>query len=126
MHACRRCVALAAALATAWGLVACVPPAGSAAAAGRPQQVEQLVARCVDAMTREVCVARRDDDARSKTPAASQVFVAGAGAIDAEAYNEIRAAGEAMCGLVRQRCTGGWNDGACKTARSLWPAPGRT
>jgi len=23
---------------------------------------------------------------------------------------------------VKNRCTGGWNDSACQTARSLWPA----
>lgn len=100
-------------------LAGCGPVAGQPAAPQR--QVEQLVARCVDAMSREVCVAQRDGAANASTPAASQVFVAGAGAIDARAYSEIRAAGEAMCGLVKQRCSSGWNDGACKTARSLWP-----
>lgn len=122
MRRARFAAALAGALVV--GLAGCGPVTSTQPAPTR--QVEALVARCVDAMTREVCVAQRDDDSRSRTPAASQVFVAGAGAIDARAYNEIRAAGESMCGLVRQRCAGGWNDGACKTARSLWPAPGRT
>lgn len=112
------------ALALAAALAGCQPVAGPPAAAQR--QVEQLVSRCVEAMTREVCVAQRDGAGNRSTPATSQVFVAGAGAIDARAYDEIRAAGEAMCGLVEKRCSSGWNDGACKTARSLWPAPGRS
>lgn len=80
-----------------------------------------LVARCVDAMTRDACLAQRDS--RPDNPgAAPQVFVAGVGAIDAQAYREIRSAGEAMCGLVRSRCERSWDDSACQAARSLWPA----
>lgn len=91
------------------------------ASAPATQELDALVARCVEAMTRDVCVAQRDSAANS-SPAASQVFVAGVGAIDARAYSEIRSSGEAMCSLVKNRCTGGWNDSACQTARSLWPA----
>jgi hypothetical protein len=101
---------------------ACQPMASPAAAANSSQRVERLVARCMDAMLRDVCVAQRDEVAQRSTPAASQVFVAGTGAIDARAYAEIRASGDAMCSLVKTRCTADWNAGACKTARSLWPA----
>lgn len=83
-------------------------------------ELNALVARCVEAMTREACVAQRDR-AGANSPAASQVFVAGVGAIDAAAYNEIRASGEAMCSLVKSRCVNDWNDSACEAARSLWP-----
>jgi hypothetical protein len=90
------------------------------------KQVEQLVARCQDAMLREACVAQKDRSSllqRTAAPAASQaVFVAGVGAIDAQAYNDIRSAGEAMCGMVKSNCSAAWEGGACKTARSLWPA----
>lgn len=85
--------------------------------------INRLVARCVDAMTRDACIAQRD---RSAAPAASQVFVAGVGAIDAQAYGEIRAAGEAMCALVKERCNRGWNEPACHAARSIWPEPAAT
>lgn len=117
--------AVGAGLATAViaGLAGCQPPrAGTAAAA---PEMDALVARCVEAMAREVCVAQKDH-ANSSSPAASQVFVAGVGQIDAQAYNEIRSSGEAMCGLVKTRCSGGWNDSACVAARSIWPAPGRS
>jgi len=82
-------------------------------------ELDRLVARCTDAMVRDVCIAKRQS--ANASPAASQVFVAGVGAIDATAYSEIRAAGEAMCGLIRTRCSEGWNDKACVAARSLWP-----
>jgi hypothetical protein len=95
-----------------------------AASAPATQELDALVARCVEAMTRDVCVAQRDSAANS-SPAASQVFVAGVGAINAQAYSEIRSSGEAMCSLVKSRCTGGWNDSACQTARSIWPAAGK-
>lgn len=94
------------------------------ASAPATRELDALVARCVDAMARDVCVAQRDTT-QSSSPAASQVFVAGFGAINAEAYREIRASGEAMCSLVKSRCTAGWNESACQTARSLWPAPGK-
>ncbi|WP_439387943.1 hypothetical protein [Ideonella sp. YS5] len=90
------------------------------------RQVEQLAARCQDAMLREACVAQKDRSGllqqRGAAPAASQVFVAGVGAIDAGAYNDIRTAGEAMCGMVKAKCSADWEGGACKTARSLWPS----
>lgn len=119
----RRAALVAAAGAGALLLGGCEPVARPAASSQK--QVEQLVARCQDAMLREACVAQKDRSSLLKTgaaPAASQVFVAGVGAIDASAYNDIRAAGEAMCGMVKARCSAGWEDNACKTARSLWPA----
>lgn len=88
-------------------------------------ELDALVTRCVEAMAREVCVAQKDQ-ATSSAPAASQVFVAGVGQIDAQAYSEIRSSGEAMCSLVKTRCSGGWNDSACVAARSIWPAAGRS
>ena len=118
----RRLAVIAVASAGALVLGGCEPMATKPVAAS--QQVEQLVSRCQQAMLREVCVAQKDRSSllqRSAAPAASQVFVAGVGAIDAGAYNDIRAAGEAMCGMVRTRCSAGWDDNACKTARSLWP-----
>jgi len=102
-------------------MAGCEPMARPAASSA---QLEQLVARCQDAMLREACVAQKDSSSLLRTsaaPAASQVFVAGVGAIDARAYNDIRAAGEAMCGMVKSNCSAAWEGGACKTARSLWP-----
>lgn len=100
----------------------CQPAHTGATAAA---DLDALVNRCVEAMAREVCVAQKDQ-ANGSTPAASQVFVAGVGQIDAQAYSEIRSSGEAMCSLVKTRCSGGWNDSACVAARSIWPAPGRS
>ncbi len=95
--------------------------------AGRPspsEQVDALVARCAEAMAREVCVAQRDEVQASRPAAsAAPVFVAGTGIVDSQAYGEIRDAGQAMCSLVKARCGSDWQGSACRTARSLWPAP---
>lgn len=80
--------------------------------------LDRLEQACVEAMIKNTCTIMNG-------PTASQtsnvVFVAGVGAIDANAYKELRASGEAMCGLVRQACERNWDDPRCKTARSLWP-----
>ncbi len=95
--------------------------------AGEPSatvaQVDGLVARCAEAMARDVCTARADTRGAADAAASGPVFVAGSGAVDPQAYGEIRAAGDAMCQLVRRRCTEDWRSSACRTARSLWPAP---
>lgn len=54
--------------------------------------------------------------------AASAVFVAGVGAVDAASYRALRESGDAMCATVRQSCSGDWDAPACRTARALWPA----
>ena len=116
------CVAIG--VVTAMVMAGCEPMSRQVPA----KQVEQLTARCQDAMLREACVAQKDRSGllqRGAAPAASQVFVAGVGAIDAGAYNDIRTAGEAMCGMVKSKCNADWEGGACKTARSLWPSPGQ-
>ena len=82
-------------------------------------ELDSLVARCTEAMVRDVCIAR--SQSLNPSSAASQVFVAGVGAIDAKAYAEIRSSGEAMCSLVKTRCSEGWGGSACIAARSLWP-----
>lgn len=53
--------------------------------------------------------------------AASVVFVAGIGPVDANAYRELRASGEAMCGVVMRACRDKWSGSQCATARALWP-----
>lgn len=115
-------MASAAALAIAFLAAGCQKMEPAKAALPAAQALDSLIERCVEAMTREACIAQRDTSPNSSTPAAAQVFVAGVGAIDAQAYSEIRAAGEAMCNLVKDRCVQEWNGGACQAARSLWPA----
>ncbi|WP_374675821.1 hypothetical protein [Ideonella sp.] len=130
------------ALACAGGLLVsgCQPAAADATAAAVAQgapavapsapaepEVEALVGRCVQAMLQDVCGVKKDagDGPAASRPASSEVFVAGTGVIDASAYDEIRQAGEAMCGVVRQRCAGGWDSASCRTARTLWPLSGQ-
>jgi hypothetical protein len=82
--------------------------------ASQSAQIEQVYGACVQEMLRSTC--------RVKTAAApaSSVFVAGVGQIDAASYQSLRAAGDAMCSLMRDGCTKDWSGSACRTARSLW------
>jgi hypothetical protein len=130
-------VRLAMAVGCAWVLSACdgkrqdattAPASNGLSATGNPRPgkesrggnsaLDRLEQACVEAMIKNTCTIMN-------SPSASQtsevVFVAGVGAIDAKAYKELKASGEAMCGTVRQACERSWDDPRCKTARSLWP-----
>jgi hypothetical protein len=95
---------------------------GAAQDAGRPvtaTELDRLVAACVETMVRNTCKVMTGTPAG---PAASVVFVAGVGPVDAKTYAELRASGEAMCEVVRRACSEDWNSSQCRTARSLVPA----
>ena len=84
-------------------------------------EIRQVVAACSLEMLRSTCRVANDRSS-SSAPAASSVFVAGVGPIDATAYRSLRDAGDAMCGHVARSCTSQWAGSACRTARSLWGA----
>lgn len=88
------------------------------AAAVPTAPIATLVAACVDAMVRSSC---RVMNGPTASTAASVVFVAGVGPVDAEAYRQLRASGEAMCSVIESACRTDWDNPQCKTARSLWP-----
>lgn len=81
--------------------------------------VAKVVERCVEEMVLRTCIANKQSAGSSPTGQGA-VFVAGVGAVDAKAFWEIRAAGEAMCDVVRRACTQAPNASQCQTARSLW------
>lgn len=87
--------------------------------AANATQVQQVVDACSQEMLRNTCGVMNDKSSNA-APAASSVFVAGVGQIDAAAYQSLREAGDAMCGQVRRSCTENWGGSACRTARSLW------
>jgi hypothetical protein len=87
--------------------------------AANAAQVQQVFDACSQEMLRNTCRVTNDKSS-SAAPAASSVFVAGVGQIDAAAYQSLREAGDAMCGQVRRSCTEHWGGSACRTARSLW------
>jgi hypothetical protein len=126
----RHRTAMAAGLRQAAGLVAGLALLAGCSRVGEPRapspprtaEVDGLVARCAEAMARDVCTVRNDTGGASAGASSGPVLVAGTGAVDPKAYGEIRAAGEAMCQWVRQHCTEDWRGSACRTARSLWPA----
>jgi hypothetical protein len=82
------------------------------------QALSVLEHACVEAMIKSTCSVMSGPQA---SEAAEVVFVAGVGPVDAKAYRELRASGEAMCSVVRGSCEKDWEGGACRTARSLWP-----
>lgn len=89
--------------------------------AGSPE-VEMLYAACVNDMVSKTCkvMGTQSADAATQPPKPGElVFVAGVGAIAAEDYAQMYAAGDAMCSVVRGACTNDWNSGRCKTARRL-------
>ena len=104
-------------LASALALVCCgqasVEPEQSA-------RVGQVHAACVEEMLRSTCKVSNDSSSRAALAPPASVFVAGVGQIDAASYQSLRAAGDAMCDLVRQSCTAAWSGSACQTSRSLW------
>lgn len=118
----RACASTAAPSAALAGLVAAGLLVGCQdrrdAAAADAASLAALVASCVDAMVRSSCRVMNGPTASS---AASVVFVAGVGPVDADAYRRLRSSGEAMCGVIEQACRSDWNDPQCKTAQSLWP-----
>jgi hypothetical protein len=89
----------------------------AAPGANHGAQIEQVYGACVQEMLRSTCRVANDKTAAAP---ASSVFVAGVGQIDAASYQSLRAAGDAMCSLMREGCTKDWSGSACRTARSLW------
>ena len=87
-----------------------------------PQQTElaRMHAACVEAMVKSTCQVMTGPEAAST---ADVVFVAGIGPVDAKAYRELRASGDAMCSVVQKACQSDWGGAQCRTARGLWPAP---
>lgn len=101
----------------ACGLVACQPQ-GRAPASASAAELDQVMAVCVQQMVKATCTVMNDTG--RTPPSGSVVIVAGIGRVDAQAYAELRNAGEAMCQTTRQRCQQDWDGPACRTARQLW------
>jgi hypothetical protein len=71
-------------------------------------------------MLREVCRVKTSDSANVLPDPASVVFVAGVGVISASAYNELQAAGPAMCQTVANACKADWTSSRCVASRALF------
>lgn len=73
---------------------------------------------CVAQMVSATCLAASDASAlagRGRT-----VFLAGVGAIDAQAYDALRQQGDAMCAVALAACRADAASPACSVARQLW------
>ena len=83
-------------------------------------QLDILHARCVQDMVANTCKVMGAGSASVTAKPGDLVFVAGVGAIDAVAYQQMYSAGDAMCRVVRDACARQWDGGQCMTARTLY------
>ena len=85
-------------------------------------QLENLHALCVKDMIASTCKVMGtavSTDAQTPVKPGSLVFIAGVGAISALDYQQMYAAGDAMCSVVRKACSDDWQSSRCQTARKL-------
>ena len=105
---------LAIALTLSLALLGCGDRGGDAAS---ESELERLTVACADAMLKNTC---RVMSGPAASDSSSVVFIAGIGRVDAKAYRELRASGDAMCAAVRDACRRDWASPQCATARALW------
>jgi hypothetical protein len=96
-------------------LAACKPAVTEVAPVA--DALTRLEQACVSDMVKNTCSVMTGPQASQTT---GVVFIAGVGAVDGNAYRELKASGEAMCTTVRQACERDWNASQCQVARSLW------
>jgi hypothetical protein len=58
--------------------------------------------------------------ANAKPEPGELVFITGVGAVPAKDYQEMYAAGEAMCSVVRKSCQVDWAGAQCQTAQIVF------
>jgi len=93
---------------------------GSAAKPASQHQLATLHALCVQDMVANTCKVMGTGAAPVTAKPGDLVFVAGVGPIDAVAYQQMYAAGDAMCSVVRDACARQWDGAQCMTARTLY------
>ena len=72
-------------------------------------QLDTLHARCVQDMVANTCKVMGTGSTAVTAKPGELVFVAGIGAIDAVAYQQMYSAGDAMCSGVRDACAKQWD-----------------
>jgi len=95
-------------------------PADAPKGAPSMNQLDTLHALCVQDMVANTCRVMGTGSTAVTAKPGDLVFVAGVGPIDAVAYQQMYAAGDAMCSVVRAACAKQWDGGQCMTARALY------
>jgi hypothetical protein len=85
-------------------------------------RLDRLHAACVQDMVASTCAVMNTGASAPSAKPGDVVFVAGVGQVDAKAYEQIYAAGDAMCSVVRDACARDWGSTQCLTARKLLKA----
>lgn len=101
-------------------LVMWLPNRMASGGAASASQLDTLHALCVQDMVANTCKVMGTVSAPVTAKPGDLVFVAGVGPIDAVAYQQMHAAGDAMCSVVRAACARQWDGSQCMTARSLY------
>lgn len=83
-------------------------------------QVNSLHAACVADMVANTCKVMSTGPTAVTARPGEQVFIAGVGAVPATDYQQMFAAGDAMCAVVSAACTRDWGSAQCLTARRVF------
>lgn len=87
----------------------------------QPAKVDQIAAltqRCQSAMLRDVCGVMKGDAPKANQ---TRLFIAGIGEVDAQAFAQLRAAGDTMCQELAVKCQTDWSGQACRIGKALYP-----
>ncbi len=79
--------------------------------------IAELSLRCQTAMLRDVCTVMKGS---APNVSVGRLFIAGIGEVDAQAYAQLRAAGQSMCTELAQACTKDWSGQACRIGKALY------
>lgn len=85
--------------------------------AAQPEMIAALSQRCQTAMLRDVCTVMKGS---APNVSVGRLFIAGIGEVDAQAYAQLRAAGESMCTELAQACAQDWSGPACRIGKALY------
>jgi hypothetical protein len=83
-----------------------------------PDTLVALVNSCQISMAKDVCGVMKISPPQSGQ---SRLFISGIGEVNAQAFNQPKAAGNAICKEVETQCKTQWDGKSCRIARSLYP-----
>lgn len=84
-------------------------------------ELKRLHASCVQDMMKNTCSLMTSvTSGAKKSPPGVVVFIAGVGAIDADAYAEIYRYGDFMCDSLSKACLSDWSSPSCVVARKIY------
>lgn len=84
-------------------------------------ELQQLQDRCVQSMFENTCAVMGNAPSSTKIiKPGTLVYIAGVGAMDAIAYQDIYQYGNAMCTTIVKDCVDNWSSAQCLIARKIY------